>query len=155
MSLIGTVILDFEMIYRRRGVSIFSFLQPLLIILLIFPCDSWIADKSESNEEIPEKPPVTVSINEKSETSLAKPDLDSRLSEKFLVPSKTPDNGQTEYDGERFDRSPWSFSGDSLLFQTPKPTGNATSLAKVIECLTLLGGGGGGGGRIAYRIIIG
>ena len=95
-----------------------------------FP-NSWTKEPGQSAEEIPGEPPATSLISEKRETSGVKPSSDSRLSEKFLAPSKTPDNGQTEYGGDKSDRSPWSFSGDSLLFQTPRPAGDISSFAKV------------------------
>ena len=63
---------------------------------------------------------------------MVKPGSDTRLSEKFLAPSKTPDNGRTEQGGgDKSDRSPWSFSGDSLLFQTPRVVHDTSSAAKV------------------------
>ena len=83
-------------------------------------------------EEIQDEQVTAVSYSEKQETSDIKPSSDSRLSEKFLAPSRTPDNnGHTELGGDKSDRSPWSFSGDSLLFQTPRPAGDTSSLVKV------------------------
>lgn len=65
--------------------------------------------------------------------SIVNPSSDSRLSEKFLAPSKTPDNTDLiEYGaGDKLDKSPWSFSGDSLLFQTPRPAAETSSFTKV------------------------
>ena len=86
---------------------------------------------SQSAEEIQNEQPTTVSFGDNRETSAVKPSSDSRLSEKFLAPSKTPDNGQAEFGNDKSGRSPWSFSGDSLLFQTPRPAGDTSSLVKV------------------------
>ena len=88
-------------------------------------------------EDKQDEPPSAILSSDQRETSLVKPSSDSRLSEKFFAPSKTPDdaqtpqNGQTQYGVEKFDRSPWSFSGDSLLFQTPRPEGGTSTLVKV------------------------
>jgi hypothetical protein len=58
------------------------------------------------------------------------------MSEKFLAPSKTPDNGHAECGADKSDRSPWSFSSDSLLFQTPRPAGGTSAWAKVLRAFS-------------------
>ena len=90
-------------------------------------------EASKSAHSIEEKPdePSAILSGEKCDISVVKPSSDSRLSEKFLAPSKTPDNGRTEQACNKSDRSPWSFSGDSLLFQTPRAAHDTSSVAKV------------------------
>ncbi|XP_028392534.1 uncharacterized protein LOC114517088 [Dendronephthya gigantea] len=93
---------------------------------------SWVKESGHLGEGMPaDKPPSAGS--EERDTSLVKPSSDSRLSEKFLAPSKTPDNGRSGFFGaDKSDRSPWSFSGDSLWFQTPTPArpGDSVVVAK-------------------------
>lgn len=77
---------------------------------------------NKDNESIEEVLPSEKIASEKSDIAIVKPNLTSRLSEKFFAPSQTPDNGKHHVDEycEKLDRSPWSFSGDSLMLQTPR-----------------------------------